>query len=89
MTKALLSKLVDLLKKKVKMGNLEPSITPYFNQWFMMPKKFEIFRFIQVIEFANKVTIKNIGSKLVVDKVAEAFEGHAIYFNGDLFLDYD
>ncbi len=44
--RALLPKLVDLLKEKVKMGILEPFIAPYSNGWFTVPKKSEALRFI-------------------------------------------
>lgn len=37
--RALLPKLIELLKEKVKMGILEPSIAPYSNRWFTVPKK--------------------------------------------------
>ena len=38
---------------------------------------------------ANKVTIRNKGSRPIVDEVAEAFAGHAIYSIGDLYSGYD
>ena len=38
---------------------------------------------------ANRVTIRNKGSRLIVDKVAEAFVGQAIYSIGDLYSGYD
>ena len=38
---------------------------------------------------ANKVTIRNKGSGPIVDEVAEAFAGHAIYSIGDLYSGYD
>ena len=37
--RALLPKLVDLLKEKVRMGILEPSMAPYSNRWFTVSKK--------------------------------------------------
>ena len=87
--RALLPKLVDLLKEKVHMGILEPSMAPYSNRWFTVPKKSGALRFIQDMQPANKVTIRNKGSGPIVDEVAEAFAGHAIYSIGDLYSGYD
>ena len=87
--RALLPKLVDLLKEKVRMGIVEPSMAPYSNRWFTVPKKSGALRFIQDMQPANKVTIRNKGSGPIVDEVAEAFAGHAIYSIGDLYSGYD
>lgn len=87
--RALLPKLIDLLKEKVRMGILEPSMAPYSNRWFTVPKKSGALRFIQDMQPANKVTIRNKGSGPIVDEVAEAFAGHAIYSIGDLYSGYD
>jgi Integrase zinc binding domain/RNase H-like domain found in reverse transcriptase/Reverse transcriptase (RNA-dependent DNA polymerase) len=87
--RALLPKLVSLLKEKMKMGILEPSMAPYSNRWFTVPKKSGALRFIQDMQPANKVTIRNKGSGPIVDEVAEAFAGHAIYSIGDLYSGYD
>ena len=87
--KALLPKLVNLLKEKMQMGILEPSMAPYSNRWFTVPKKSGDLRFIQDMQPANKMTIRNKGSGPIVDEVAEAFAGHAIYSIGDLYSGYD
>ena len=87
--KALLPKLVSLLKEKMQMGILEPSMAPYSNRWFTVPKKSGALRFIQDMQPANKVTIRNKGSGPIVDEVAEAFARHAIYSIGDLYSGYD
>ena len=87
--RALLPKLVSLLKEKMHMGILEPSMAPYSNRWFTVPKKSGALRFIQDMQPANKVTIRNKGSGPIVDEVAEAFAGHAIYSIGDLYSGYD
>jgi hypothetical protein len=71
--RALLSKLVNLLKEKMQMGILEPSMAPYYNRWFIVSKKSRALRFIQDMQPANRVTIRNKGSGLIVDEVAEAF----------------
>ena len=41
------------------------------------------------MQSANRVTIRNKGSGLIVDEVAEAFAGQAIYYIGDLYSGYD
>lgn len=87
--KALLPKLVSLLKEKIQMGILEPSMAPYSNRWFTVPKKSGALRFIQDMQPANKVTIRNKGSGPIEDEVAEAFARHAIYSIGDLYSRYD
>jgi len=87
--RTLLPKLVELLKEKIRMGILEPSMAPYSNRWFTVPKKSGALRFIQDMQPANKVTIRNKGSGPIVDEVAEAFAGHAIYSIGDLYSGYD
>lgn len=87
--RALLPKLIALLKEKIQMGILEPSMAPYSNRWFTVPKKSGALRFIQDMQPANKVTIRNKGSGPIVDEVAEAFAGQAIYSIGDLYSGYD
>lgn len=87
--RALLPKLVTLLKEKMQMGILEPSMAPYSNRWFTVPKKSGALRFIQDMQPANRVTIRNKGSGPIVDEVAEAFAGQAIYSIGDLYSGYD
>lgn len=87
--KAHLPKLVELLNEKIKMGILEPSIAPYSNRWFTVPKKNGALRFIQDMQPVNKVTIRNMGSSPIVDEFAEAFAGRSIYSMGDLYSGYD
>lgn len=71
------------------MGILQRSIASYSNEWFTMPKNSRALRFIQDMQPANKMTIKNMESRRIVDEVAKAFERHVIYSNIDLYLDYD
>ena len=87
--RALLPKLIELLKEKVKMGILEPSIGPYSSRWFTVKKKSGALRFIQDMQPVNQVTIRNMGLGPIVDEVAEAFAGRAIYSSGDLFFGYN
>ncbi|KAL3695982.1 hypothetical protein R1sor_010058 [Riccia sorocarpa] len=87
--KALLPKLVELLKERTRMRILEPSIGPYSNRWFTVPKKSGALRFIKDMQPANRVTIRNMGSGPVIDEFAEAFAGRAIYSMGDLYSEYD
>jgi hypothetical protein len=87
--RGLLPKLVNLLKEKMQIEILEPSMAPYSNRWFTVPKKSRALRFIQDMQPANRITIRNKGSRPIVDEVAEAFVGQAIYSIGDLYSGYD
>ena len=64
-------------------------MAPYSNRWFTVSKKSGVLRFIQDMQPANKVTIRNKGSGSIVDEVAEAFGGHAIYSVENLYSGYD
>ena len=85
----LLPKLVGLLKEKIHMGILEPSMVPYSNRWFIIPKNLGALRFIQDFQLTNKVTIRNKVSKPIVDEVAKAYVRYGIYSIGDLYSRYD
>ncbi|KAL3696746.1 hypothetical protein R1sor_010822 [Riccia sorocarpa] len=87
--RAMLPKVIELLKEKVRMGILEPSMAPYSSRWFTVPKKSGALRFIQDLQPANSVTIRNLGTGPIVDEVADAFAGRAIYSIGDLYSGYD
>ncbi|KAL3692893.1 hypothetical protein R1sor_006544 [Riccia sorocarpa] len=87
--RAHLPKLVELLKEKMKMKILEPSVAPYSSRWFTVPKKNGSLRFIQDMQPVNGVTIRNVGVGPIVDEYAEAFAGRAIYSMGDLYSGYD
>lgn len=87
--RALLPKLVELLKEKLEAHILERSNAPYSNRWFTVRKKNGKLRFIQDMQPPNKVTIRNVGTGLVVDEFAEEFAGKSIYSIGDLFSGYD
>ena len=73
MSRALLPNFINLLKEKMHTIILEPFMTSYSNRWFTMLKKYEALRFIRDMQPSYKVTIINKGSKLIVDKVDEAF----------------
>ncbi|KAL3681576.1 hypothetical protein R1sor_024532 [Riccia sorocarpa] len=87
--RAMLPKVIELLKEKMRMGILEPSMAPYSSRWFTVPKKSGGLRFIQDLQPANSVTIRNLGTGPIVDEVADAFAGRAIYSIGDLYSGYD
>ena len=63
---------MELLRKKVDMGILEPSSAPYSNRWFTVLKKNETLRFIQDLQPVNRVTIRNAGIGPTIDEFAEA-----------------
>ena len=87
--RALMPKLVDLLKEKLEARILERSNSPYSNRWFTVRKKNGKLRFIQDMQPPNKVTIRNVNTGPVVDEFAEEFAGRAIYSIGDLYSGYD
>ncbi|KAL3686420.1 hypothetical protein R1sor_008994 [Riccia sorocarpa] len=87
--RAMLPKLIDLLKEKMRMGILEPSMAPYSSRWFTVPKKNGSLRFIQDLQPANSVTIRNVGTGPLIDDVVDEFAGRAIYSVGDLYSGYD
>lgn len=68
---------------------LEPSMALYYNQWFTIPKKFRALRFIEDVRLVNKMIIKNKELELIMDKVAQAFIRHTIYYIKDLYFDYN
>jgi hypothetical protein len=76
--KALLPKLIKFLNEKNKMGLFKPSIVPYSNRSFTVPKKNGSLRFIQNMQPMNKVTIRNMGAGSIVDEYAEAFAGRTV-----------
>lgn len=87
--RALMPKLVELLKEKLDAKILERSNAPYSNRWFTVRKKNGKLRFIQDMQPPNKVTIRNVGTGPIVDEFAEEFAGRAIYSIGDLYSGYD
>ncbi|KAL2650250.1 hypothetical protein R1flu_018378 [Riccia fluitans] len=89
MPRALLPKLMELLKEKMRMKILEPSFAPYSSRWFTMPKKNWSLRFIQDMQLVNTVTIRNTREGPIVDEYAEAFAERAIYSMGNLYSGYD
>ena len=87
--RALLPKLVELLKEKLDAKILERSNAPYSNRWFTVRKKNGNLRFIQDMQPPNQVTVRNVGTGPLVDEFAEEFAGRAIYSIGDLYSGYD
>ncbi|KAL2608078.1 hypothetical protein R1flu_026651 [Riccia fluitans] len=87
--RALLPKLMELLKEKMRMKILEPSFASYFSRWFIMPKKNGSLRFIQDMQLVNVMTIRNARVGPIVDEYAKVFAGRAIYSMGDLYSGYD
>lgn len=52
-------------------------------------KEVWVFRFIQDMQLINKVTIRNMEFRLMVDEVVEAFIGSIIYSNRKLYSSHD
>jgi hypothetical protein len=70
------------------MGILEPSIVPYSNRWFTIPKKNGSCDHSRLAtgEYGDH---QEHGFSPIVDEFAEAFAGRAIYSMGDLYSGYD
>ena len=71
------------------MGILESTMALHSNRWFIVPKKSGTLRFIQDMQPTNRVTIRNKGSRPIIDEIAKAFAEHAIYSIRDLYSGYD
>ena len=71
-------KLLELLQKRITSKLLEPCSGPYANRWFTVPKKDGKLRFIQDIQPANRVTIRNSAVAPVLEEYVESFAGRAI-----------
>ena len=87
--KATLPRVTEILIEKARMRIIEPCFSPYTNRWFTIKKKDGSLRFIQDLQPANSITIRNMAIGLVVDAFAEAFAGYSIYSQIDLFSAYD
>ena len=71
------------------MGILKLLMAPYSNFWFIVLKKPGTLRFIQNMQTANRIIIRNKGLGPIIDEVAEVFVGQAIYSIEDLYSSYD
>ncbi|OMJ17192.1 hypothetical protein AYI69_g7519, partial [Smittium culicis] len=73
-------KVVSMIKSKVDSGILEPGTSAYANRWFTIKKKDgETLRFIQDMQPANAVTIKDGGLPPITEDFADSFSGRSIY----------
>ena len=78
---------VKLLDVKMKSKQIEPCCGPYRNRWFMTKKKgykdarekgdetWRFLQFIQDLQPANAVTIRDAGILPTVDEFGESFAG--------------
>ncbi|OMJ14647.1 Retrovirus-related Pol polyprotein from transposon gypsy [Smittium culicis] len=83
-------KVIKMLKDKINNGILEPGRSAYANRWFVLKKKdSEKLRFIQDVQPANSVTIKDGGLPPITDEFSEEFSGRSIYSVFDLYSGYD
>jgi transposase InsO family protein len=88
--RALHDQVVELLKKKMEAGVIEPSIGGYANRWFVVQKKDgKALRFIQDAQEVNRHTIRNSGVPPNADELAEDVGGRAIISVFDLYSGYD
>lgn len=60
-----------------------------FQPWFTIPKKNRMLRFIQDMQWVNKVTKKSMGLSQFVNEFVEEFARRAIYSMDNFYLEYD
>ncbi|MGQ3285766.1 RNase H-like domain-containing protein [Bosea sp. (in: a-proteobacteria)] len=81
---------ITILKHRLFHLILEPSCGPYSNRWFVIPKKKPgQYRFIQDLQPANKVIIRDAGNVPRIEEILEKFGGYPIYSTLDLYSGYD
>ena len=83
------SQLLELLQRRIRNRVLEPGYGPYASRWFTVPKKDGRLRFIQDLQPANRVIIRNTSIVPIIDDYIDEFAGRAVYSLVDLFSGYD
>ena len=82
-------RLIAEIKRKIKMGVLEPSNSSYRARWFVVPKKDGGLRIVWNLEPLNAVTIRDAGVPPIIDETVEAFAGCTCYTLLDIYIGYD
>jgi hypothetical protein len=76
------------VKDKLALGILELSQGPYRSRYFLVVKKNDEHRFINDVQWLNKVAIRDYGMPPSVDKFSEDFAGYPITSAIDYFSGY-
>jgi hypothetical protein len=87
--RALYPKVVELLKKEVEAGDLEPSSAPYATRWFTVAKKNGKIRKVVDASPMNSITIRDTGRPPVIDEMIQEFVGFETYALFDLYRGYE
>lgn len=85
--KAVLQKVIDLLKEKLEANMLERLKAPHSNRWFTIRKGMESFDLFQDMQPSNRIIITNVGIGPNIYEFAGDFIGRSIYSIGDLYSD--
>jgi len=88
--RALMGKVVDMLKDRIKRGTMEYSHGPYRNPWFLVAKKEKgEYRLVVAAMKMNGVTIRDGNLPPQVDEFSEEFAGCTVASLIDFFSGYD
>ena len=80
---------IEMLKRKLETGVLEPSLAPYASKWFFSKKPNGSYRFLIDLQPLNAVTVRDMGIPPLLDRFSEEFAGQPILSTFDLFSGYD
>ncbi|GBG59559.1 hypothetical protein CBR_g49819 [Chara braunii] len=83
------AEVTELLRAKIDSFVAEPTASSYANRWFVFRKPNKSLRWIQDLQKLNAVTIRDAGSLLQADLLAESHAGRSIYSLIDLYSGYD
>lgn len=78
-----------IIKDRVKAGLLEPSMGPYRNSYFLVPKKDGKWRLVYDLQPCNKITIKDAAIPPNCDEISQALAGAICYSGCDMFSGYN
>lgn len=81
--------LIEIVKDRLKNGLLEPSMGPYRNQFFLVPKRDGRWRLICDLQPCNKVTIKDSAIPPNTDEISQALAGAICYTGCDMYSGYN
>jgi RNase H-like domain found in reverse transcriptase/Integrase zinc binding domain len=88
--RALMGKVVDMLKERLERGTMEYSQGPYRNPWFLVAKKEKgEYRLVVAAMKMNGVTVRDGNLPPQVDEFAEEFAGCTVASLIDFFSGYD
>jgi len=87
--KKLIEVVIEMLKKRIDAGILEPCDGPYRNPWFLVKKKSGAYRMVIAAMKMNGVTVRDANMPPDPDEFAEDFAGMSVSSILDYFSGYD